>query len=283
MLKRTQGTIAAALLAYLALFYANEIWRSPERSYQPAHQTSTQHTEHKQSGENILGAFWRWTTHDPVAFYTSVLALFTGVLTVVSFIQIRYLIRADLVARKSSVAARRSAIEAKKAADHIPTVERAYLHVVIVNETISGTALRLATNQDKLTGNGHVETKPSVHYKFKNYGKTPALLKEISRTITPAVNLPDEIDYVPVDTVPKESFVAAGEPTEEWPPCSLSDTISTQDWASIVRGQRTVWFYGQVVYDDIFGDEHVHRFVWKYSGGSHGFRPVQHPKHSKST
>jgi hypothetical protein len=29
---------------------------------------------------NPLISFWQWTTHDPVAFYTSVLALFTGIL-----------------------------------------------------------------------------------------------------------------------------------------------------------------------------------------------------------
>jgi hypothetical protein len=31
---------------------------------------------------DLVIAFWRWTTHDPVAFYTSVLAVFTGVLSI---------------------------------------------------------------------------------------------------------------------------------------------------------------------------------------------------------
>jgi hypothetical protein len=35
-----------------------------------------------QPKENPFYAFWKWTTHDPVAFYTSVLALFTFVLSV---------------------------------------------------------------------------------------------------------------------------------------------------------------------------------------------------------
>src|SRR5262245_242066 len=32
------------------------------------------------ASSDLLIAFWRWTTHDPVAFYTSMLALFTAVL-----------------------------------------------------------------------------------------------------------------------------------------------------------------------------------------------------------
>lgn len=48
-------------------------------------------------------------------------------LVAISFVQIRYLIRADTIARRSAIAARRSAIAARRAAEHIPRVERAYV------------------------------------------------------------------------------------------------------------------------------------------------------------
>src|SRR3954453_9014624 len=60
-----------------------------------------------------LRCFWKWTTHDPVAFFTFVLALFTGILglsTVGLWIQTR-----------------KAADAPKTAAEHIPRVERAYM------------------------------------------------------------------------------------------------------------------------------------------------------------
>jgi hypothetical protein len=232
-----------------------------------------------------------------IADYTFYLGLFTVALfcaalgqIVLFWIQLK-LIRSETkkarislnIARRSANASGQAAEAARVAVEHIPKVERAYLHIVIVDETISRAAGILAANQDKLSGDGHLESmKPNVRYVFKNYGKTPALVKEISHTITHAPSLPDDIDYIPVDIVLNETFVATGDSTQELR-CTFTDTLSTQHAAEIVRGQRTYWFHGQIVYDDIFGDEQVHRFVWKYSGGSHGFRPVQHPKYSKNT
>jgi hypothetical protein len=45
-------------------------------------QNVEQHSGPIQAEENWLYSFWKWTTHDPVAFYTSALALFTGILGV---------------------------------------------------------------------------------------------------------------------------------------------------------------------------------------------------------
>ena len=42
-------------------------------------------TAQPQGQENPLSAFWHWTSHDPVAFYTAVLTVFTFVLGVSSF------------------------------------------------------------------------------------------------------------------------------------------------------------------------------------------------------
>jgi hypothetical protein len=64
---------------------------------------------------NILGALWRWTTQDPVSFYTAALSVFSFLLVIVSFIQIRYLIRSDKNARDAAIAAKLSADVAEKA------------------------------------------------------------------------------------------------------------------------------------------------------------------------
>ena len=46
----------------------------------PRNQPSRDKPNSEQKGENVFAAFWKWTTSDPVATYTAVLTLFTGVL-----------------------------------------------------------------------------------------------------------------------------------------------------------------------------------------------------------
>jgi hypothetical protein len=53
-------------------------------------------------------SFWARTVCDPVAGFTAALALFSGLLTVVSFVQIRFLVRADVNARRALIEARRT-------------------------------------------------------------------------------------------------------------------------------------------------------------------------------
>ena len=54
---------------------------------------------------DMIARFWAWTTHDPVAFYTFVLAIFTFVLGLVAIFQAAMLIRADKTARLAAEAA----------------------------------------------------------------------------------------------------------------------------------------------------------------------------------
>src|SRR5215475_13134072 len=105
------------------------------------------------SSQNVISDFWNWTTKEAISFYTAALALFTLVLVAVSAIQIRYLIRADRIARRSSIATQRLAIATKKAAEQLPRVERAYL---FVDPSASKNAGRF-----------------TVTFKVTNYGKTP--------------------------------------------------------------------------------------------------------------
>jgi hypothetical protein len=115
MLKPLRVIAAALLLAGIGLFYAREIWSSSSRAHAMANHITNASSDHEQTQENILAAFWRWTTRDPVSFYTAVLSLFSGILVIVSFIQIRYLIRSDKNSRDAALAAKLSADVAEKA------------------------------------------------------------------------------------------------------------------------------------------------------------------------
>jgi hypothetical protein len=47
----------------------------------PSNNTASQTSNQTNAGDSILSRFWRWTASDPLPFYTSVLALFTAVLS----------------------------------------------------------------------------------------------------------------------------------------------------------------------------------------------------------
>jgi hypothetical protein len=85
----------------------------------------TDNTSHEGNYDYPLKAFWRWTTHDPVAFYTSVLALFTGLLVTVSTIQIAFLIRADQATQRTLVLAQRPKLRVRNiVVSHPPVFPR---------------------------------------------------------------------------------------------------------------------------------------------------------------
>ena len=56
-----------------------------------------------------LAIIWDRTWSDPVAFYTFVLSIFTGLLAIIALIQIGFLIRSNKTARITAEAAKQSA------------------------------------------------------------------------------------------------------------------------------------------------------------------------------
>jgi hypothetical protein len=170
MLKRAKGLLSVLLLTFavlltcLALFFANELWRSLESPHTPAYERSTSGSNQKTEKNNPFNEVWEWATHDAITVYTGILAIFTGVLSVVSIIQIRYLIRADYLARRSLIAGRQAAIVAKKAAD-----------AALLNAQAAA-----ATERAYISGGGGAEPNGTTfRFDINNYGKTPGNLIEI--------------------------------------------------------------------------------------------------------
>jgi hypothetical protein len=117
---------------------------------------------------------------------------------------------------------------------------------------------------------------------FKNYGKTPAIVKEIDLRLAYFENLPSEPLYIARDTVLSEFMIEDGAETDVQS-CELENRLTREQANRVVRAQSYIWFYGRVVYDDVFGIEHEHRFLWRY-GGEHGFRPnYTHSQYIKNT
>lgn len=100
------GTILAGLIA-LSFAMPHDRPANEDRG------GNAQAVDAEHQGQKTL---WDRTTDDPVAFFTFVLAVFTGSLVIVTGTQIGFLIRADKTARTSADAAKAAAVASRRQA-----------------------------------------------------------------------------------------------------------------------------------------------------------------------
>ncbi len=164
----------------------------------------------------------------------------------------------------AALAASRAAKAAQKSADAIPTLERAYIFLKIERNNFEG-----VVQENVYPKHGHAQ----VQFKFTNHGKTPAIVKEINYDLhhwtemnEPSYSL-NRVgsDYLVIDGGTSTSLYDVTDPIE------VSEPIKEQ----MRKGRGAIWFFGRVVYDDVFGQEHVTSFWWSYNGlgrqfGMHG-------------
>jgi len=129
-------------------------------TYEPRKEHGSQGQPHYETGAKIEGHGFLGIGSDAwTAIFTGVLTLFTGVLAVTAFVQIRYLIRADETARINADAARRAAEVAERT---LVASSRAWIKV--------GTP----TTEDNLAVNEN-GILSVFHIPMENIGKEPAL------------------------------------------------------------------------------------------------------------
>jgi hypothetical protein len=141
--KGAQGVLCAVALGALTYFYAT---RSSECVKSPTSYGCPGHT--KQEPNHV---FQTEKADDRIANYTLWLAILTGALVVVSFVQIRFLVRADENARNAASFAERSLIETQRAL----IAPKQFIVNILFDESIIGyRAVAILHN----TGN----TQPSI-------------------------------------------------------------------------------------------------------------------------
>jgi hypothetical protein len=241
----------------------------------PQHHATSNHQpdEHPTEKENKNG-FWEKAGDDPVAYFTLWLVGFTGVLAL-STIGLWIVTWRAGASQARDMKASIKAAEA--AASAVTQAERAHIFIKIVSQTFMDGWT--SADLGRVTPDGQVAVPVTVEFSFKNYGKTPAVLKEVSRDIVVSPNFPDEVDYIPVEFVPTERMVASDEATDTWK--CIRTHLSKADLNAIIRAQTSYWFFGRVLYDDIFGKGHEHRFIYRYNS-SRGWNTFHHPEYSRN-
>jgi hypothetical protein len=208
--------------------------------------------------------FWERTASDPVAFFTFTLTVVTLALGAISIRQFHYLKRSDATARIAAEAARNSA-------NALISAERAHLFVAVDANSI-GEIVSTYGRWDKSESmfSQDVET-PSVAYSFRNFGKTHAIIKELSNQIIAAAEFPKVAEFTIREVMPDELVIAPGGQSAIMT-CLMQDTFNVGGAVNFQKRKVAFWFYGYVVFDDTFGSEHRFEFRFCYRRGYGGPR-----------
>jgi hypothetical protein len=216
-----------------------------------------------------------------IADYTDRLSLFTIFLFGVAALQAALFTWQLLLiqssardTKKAAEAAADAADAAKLNAQAIVDAERARIYVEAngqmliqqIERSINYSPADTHEQQQVPMDQGRVE----VTYIVKNYGRTPAIIKEISHQLIVTKTLPDlPRETSPVDPFPISHFLARE--TEAGIVCNFESVFTVKDARDVFGGFKTVWLYGYIAYDDTFGWGREFNYVWHYTGGMNAF------------
>jgi hypothetical protein len=137
-----------------------------------------------------------------------------------------------------------------------------------------------------------------IQFQFINHGKTPAIIKTASGEFNPWADIPRRIHYSdpplsgeiiirageiypqPIERAVTSVQARISERTGVAAPThifyqgrqKLVEFLDAESVRGIKEGHNFLWFYGHIVYDDVFGREHETRFCWCYNGLTNSFQ-----------
>jgi hypothetical protein len=196
-----------------------------------------------------------WVVDDGTVFFTAILALVAIAQGTLFYWQLT-LIKGSLKPAEDAAKA------AKLSADSVISAERAYVFIEIRMETVADIIKYMQALNS-------VAPRPIlIQYLFTNHGKTPAIIRAISYGAVVAENLPRQREYTQVLHLPTHLLGAdKSTNTLEYEEFNISSAIAN----SIRDLKVTFWFYGEIVYDDMFDRERTLNFVFHVNGISEGF------------
>ncbi|MDE2285878.1 MAG: hypothetical protein KGK33_14805 [Hyphomicrobiales bacterium] len=211
------------------------------------------------------------------------------VLQLVAFIiQACYLRRSVVEMRRTTHATIRATRAAQKSADALFAAERARFFIVIDKHDLNYLTGVIETSvTPPLQENAHVPgANFNIRYRFRNYGKTPGIIKEVAIHSMIATDPIDPVFTLAFNDFP-ENMIG---PQDSTPQRRYNPTIApvVSQLRAIRRNNARFWFFGRLYYDDVFGNHQVHRFyfrsVWLYDdGGKCILQPYDYKHHNQST
>jgi hypothetical protein len=138
---------------------------------------------------------------------------------------------------------------AKKSAEALPAIERAYVFVDIsLYQTIVATQDGTAASP--------------VTVAFRNHGKTPAILEKLRAYCIISQETPQELIAFPGSEheLPQGLVIAASDRLVH----QVDARVKTSELGEIERGDRRLFCAGRIEYRDVLGDRRETGFCWQY-------------------
>jgi hypothetical protein len=108
---------------------------------------------------------------------------------------------------------------------------------------------------------------PMAKFKFRNYGKTPGIIGEVSSGIIFSETVPDPVYDEKVVT---DNIISYDQSSEEFTEVINGAQMTIGMAKKVRRGEAHIWIFGRADYDDIFGERRTHRFFQRLVGVGHG-------------
>lgn len=156
------------------------------------------------------------------------------------------------VAREAADAARRSAEAASLQARALVGTELPRLELGDVQLVCADQSVRQALKA------------PSFELRFKNYGRTTALVVEKCVEVKRCLDLPPEPDYAYAEMLPVAEAVDSGDAVAAGAERRLGELAESQVQA-LLDGRDTLWVYGFVRFRDFLGLEHKTGFCLRWT------------------
>ena len=270
MLKWRQ-TVVIALFACLLIGIG---WLDRGSSQHPPQDhavSATQHnaessTNNKQPTKSLrqrLSVVWNRTWEDPVAFYTFVLSIFTGLLFIVSAVQIVYLIRADRTAGKSANAALMSAQAA--IGIELPIIRSARFPGLI---RLAGPLTESNLNQPGIFTRDPGPYNLVAGLTFQNFGRSIAFPFKFEYGWKIAAQLPPEPEYLGSSHLAPTAIIRADETIYDLPRPGKAVEFDEREQAALKQKTTPLWVYISLHYRDFLNTSHEARFCWRYHSGN---------------
>jgi len=181
--------------------------------------------------------------------------------TIVTMKELGKIQSADMQA--SITAAQSAADAAKKSAkvaeDALTVLEKPYVFIDRKIKLIKS----IGETKEFKTQNPDFVCHIGVQYFIINHGRTPAITKTLYATMLIVANIPEHRTITGTPEIPPAIGMAQGIP--DGPLMCLSNEAATVAICDeILRGDKFLFFYGQISYRDVFSYEYLTGFGWRY-------------------
>jgi len=302
MRSKVRGALAIAGLVLLLAFYGWQLWIvavQPETQPNP-HRTNS-------SAQQVVRPK---PADERIADYTEILAIVTALLAIVSAVQIWFLLRADQTARISAESAR-SAVEAaqeqaghlkasleissatakataisaeaaRTSAQNVIDTERARLMVHIDRTNIADLLLAVRSSVQAISAGGTIQDFLWVDFKFRNYGRTPAIIMWVFRAIVIHTTIDEDRRQCTLFE-PDDDAVVDGFAVSQSFQCKMGSLITIDTARDVIAGRRELKFVGTVRFKDIFRTEYDGAFSFTYDIGVNRMRLNAYTEETRQT